>query len=284
MGAWIMLFVRPFLYNLEVMKRTLILLGCMASILCAMAQDRFYIEDFNIEPGETKVIPILLDNVTTFSAIQADIYLPEGLTIDMEDGEYIFDLTDRKARNHTASSALLSSGAIRLLIASQTSRTFSGNSGALVTFQLTASSTFAGKHQIVMNNIIASESDMTQHDLPDETCTVNPSGSVEPTVETLTLNTKMAKLEPNNTLQLAVVTENAGAITWTSEDATVATVDANGLVTAKKPGMVAINATAANGASTWCAIWCFILGDVNEDGRRNITDVTDLIDILLTDN
>ena len=44
------------------------------------AQDRFYIENFNIEPGETKIVEIQLDNVTTFSAIQADIFLPEGLT------------------------------------------------------------------------------------------------------------------------------------------------------------------------------------------------------------
>ena len=137
----------------------------MVVALSAMAQDRFYIEDFTITPGETMEVAILLDNVTVFSAIQADIYLPEGLSIDKEDGEYIFDLTSRKARNHTASSALLSSGAIRLLIASQTSRTFSGNSGALVTFQLTASSDFQGPKTIVMNNIIASEADMTQHDL-----------------------------------------------------------------------------------------------------------------------
>lgn len=248
-----------------------------------MAQDRFYIENFNIEPGETKTVEILLDNVTVFSAIQADIFLPEGLTIDKEDGDYIFDLTDRKARNHTVSSALVSNGAIRLLISSQTSRTFSGNSGPLVTFQLTAASDFSGPRTIVMNNIIASEADMTQHNLPDVNCIVNGNGSVEPSSQTLTLTTKMAKLQPNSSLQLVVTTENAGALTWSSEDESIATVDDNGLVTTKKTGMVAINVTAANGASTWCAIWCYVLGDVNEDGKQNITDVTDLIDLLLNE-
>ncbi len=266
------------------MKKLLLFIACIVVAVGAIAQDRFYIENFNIEPGETKTIEIQLDNVTTFSAIQADIFLPEGLTIDQEDGDYIFDLTDRKARNHTVSAALVSNGAIRILIASQTSKTFSGNSGALVTFQLTASNTFTGEHQIVMNNIIASEADMTQHNLPDETCTVNPSGSVEPTAQSLTLNTKMAKLQPNNSLQLEVITENAGTITWSSEDESIATVDTNGLVTAVRPGMVAINAMSENGVSTWCAIFVYLPGDVNEDGNRSISDVTTLIDMLLNSN
>lgn len=264
------------------MNKILSTAACLVLALCAIAQDRFYIEDFTITPGETKTVEILLDNTTVLSAIQADIYLPEGLSIDKEDGEYIFDLTTRKARNHTASSSLLSSGAIRLLIASQTSRTFSGNSGALVTFQLTAASDFKGPKIIVMNNIIASEADMTQHDLPNETCMVSTPGGGDVTpVETLTLNHKMAKLQPTATLQLTVTSPDAGTITWSSEDTSVATVDANGLVTAVKPGMVAINATTASGATTWCAIFVYLRGDCKEDDNVNISDVTALIDYLL---
>ena len=247
-----------------------------------MAQDRFYIEDFTINPGETMEVEILLDNVTTFSAIQADIFLPEGLSIEKEDGEYIFDLTSRKARNHTASSALLSNGAIRLLIASQTSRTFSGNSGALVTFQLTASSDFKGPKNIIMNNVIASEADMTQHDLPNDICVVSTPGGGEITpVGALELNCKMAKLSPDATLELAVITPDVGTITWSSEDDSVATVDQNGIVTAIKSGMVAINATTDSGVTTWCAIFVDLKGDMDQDGKVSIADVTDIIDYLL---
>ena len=248
------------------------------------AEDRFYINDFSINASETKEIEMILDNPTAFTALQADIFLPEGLSIEEEDGEYIFDLTDRKARNHTISSTSLSSGAIRILIASQTLKEFNGNSGALVTFQLTASSDFQGPKTIVMNNIIASEADMTQHNLPDETCIVStPGGEQPPTpVQSLELNCKMAKLAPNATLQLAVTTPDAGAITWASEDESVATVDQNGHVTAIKPGMVAINAMAANGATTWCALFVNMRGDTNLDGHVSIVDVTSLIDYLLS--
>lgn len=267
------------------MRTVSILILTLAAALCASAQDRFYIEDFSIDPGETKTIEIILDNVTTFSAIQADIFLPQGLTIDKEDGDYIFDLSDRKARNHTVSSALVSNGAIRILISSQTSRTFSGNSGCLVSFQLTASSDFEGPKTIVMNNIIASEADMTQHNLPNESCTVTTSsgGDVTP-VQSLELNCKMARLKPQDTLQLAVTTDNVSNVTWSSEDESVATVDDNGLVTAKKSGMVAINATNNNGASTWCAIFVDLRGDTNLDEKVSISDVTTLISYLLSGN
>ncbi|MBR5169951.1 MAG: SUMF1/EgtB/PvdO family nonheme iron enzyme [Muribaculaceae bacterium] len=45
--------------------------------------------------------------------------------------------------------------------------------------------------------------------------------------------------------------------------------------------MVAITATAANGTSAWCAIWCYRRGDVNENGETDISDVTLLINYLL---
>ena len=43
--------------------------------------DKFYIPDFSMLPGETKEVAVILDNETTFSAFQTDIYLPEGLSI-----------------------------------------------------------------------------------------------------------------------------------------------------------------------------------------------------------
>ena len=262
------------------MKKIFSSIICLVATLTAVAQDNLYIEDFTIQPGETKQISIILDNETVFSAIQADITLPSGLTIEQEDGDYLFDLTDRKARNHTVSSTTLSSGAIRVLVASPTSKTFSGTSGELITFNIIADASLDADCTIGMSNVIASEANGTQHNLPSTTCNVTvDNGSQPPVTDAITLDHTMAKLKPGATLQITAT--GADNITWTSSDSSVATVDANGMVTAVKSGLVAITATAANGAKAWCAIFVYNPGDVNEDEEIDVRDITALIDIIM---
>lgn len=83
-----------------IFKSIIVSVMAFGASLCANAENKFYIDDFSIEAGETKEIAINLDNDVLFSCFQADIYLPEGLTVYQEDGEYIFDLSDRKHRTH----------------------------------------------------------------------------------------------------------------------------------------------------------------------------------------
>ena len=243
-----------------------------------VTEDRFYIPDFSISAGETKQVSLVLENVTTFSALQADITLPAGLSIEQEDGEYLFDLTDRKARNHTVSSTTLSTGAIRILIASQTSKTFTGNSGALVTFNITADASFTSNGIIQVKNVIGSEANTTQHNLPDATCHVTVGGS---SVSAITLNKRMVKLKPGESMQLSVVTSGVGNVVWSTEDSGVAVVDASGWITARKAGMVAITATAANGGSAWCAVFVDQKGDINDDTEISVADVTALVNMVM---
>ena len=153
-------------YNLPVSS-------CMVTEEGATFADKLYINDFSINHGETKQVEIMLDNETVFTALQADIFLPSTLSIEKEDGEYIFDLTDRKGRNHTISSTRLSNGAIRFMITSQTLKEFSGNSGAIVTFNIIADAAFSGQHIIEIRNVIAGEVDQTEHILPNTSCIVS---------------------------------------------------------------------------------------------------------------
>lgn len=53
---------------------------------------------------------------------------------------------------------------------------------------------------------------------------------------------------------LAFDTDTDTALTWTSSNADVASVDDSGLVTAKAPGVTTVTATAANGASVSCVV------------------------------
>lgn len=154
------------------MKRYLLFAVFGVVAMCASAQDRFYIEDFSITPGETCTVSILLDNATAYTAFQTDIYMPEGLTIEQEDGDYIFELTTRKARDHNIASQPQPNGSIRVMSYSPGVKAYSGNSGALVTFIVTAAADFAGPSTIQLKNTLFTTTAGMEIAFGDEQCVV----------------------------------------------------------------------------------------------------------------
>ena len=72
---------------------------------------------------------------------------------------------------------------------------------------------------------------------------------------TLTLSDTTASLFTGEQQQLvAFDTDTDTALTWTSSNADVASVDDSGLVTANAPGVTTVTATTANGASASCVV------------------------------
>lgn len=159
-------------------KKVLLILLCIASVFAATGRDRLYIENFNIQAGKTVQVPVILLNDTVYSGLQTDLYLPAGLSLDMEDNEYIIDLTSRTGNNHTVASNKLSNGAIRIYVSSANGQEFSGNSGTIMTLCITAASNFSGRAIIELKNSLCAEAIGTRHELNDETCTVNPGAGV----------------------------------------------------------------------------------------------------------
>lgn len=159
------------------MKQFFAFLFVVIAAMQVAATDRFYFEDFSIDPGETKWVNILLENETEYSAFQIDLSLPEGLTIVQEDGDYLIDLTDRKARDHTISSKLHADGSIRIMSYSMNVRSFSGNSGALVTMSITADESFSAPAIVVLRNILFSTPMGEEIAFADEACVVNYSSN-----------------------------------------------------------------------------------------------------------
>lgn len=135
------------------MKKTFLFLISVMAALNAAATDRFYIEDFIISPGETKQVSIMLDNEEQYSAFQVDLLLPEGLTVEMDNGEYTFNLTSRKDNDHTILSMMHEDGSFRIIAYSLNVKSFKGNSGALVTFNLSADDNFKGPAPILLKNM-----------------------------------------------------------------------------------------------------------------------------------
>lgn len=159
------------------MKRILFALSIAVVAVSMSARDRLYINDFSIAPGESKTISVLLDNDTTYCALQTDIILPAGLTIDLDDDEYIVDLTSRKSPDHVVSTNRLADGSIRVFVTSQNSRPFNGNSGAILTIDVTAAQSFVNG-SITLHNSVLVEENGTRHRLADEIANVNGGTSV----------------------------------------------------------------------------------------------------------
>ena len=154
------------------MKKTIILIAAMMVVLGASATDRFYVEDFTITPGETVNVSIILDNEVEYTAFQSDLYLPEGLTATN------FALTDRKNANHTLTATVLPNGGIRLLSYSLKLKPYSGNSGALVTFDVTANEEFEDPGMIALRNTLFTTEAGLEVPFDNETCTVSLPASV----------------------------------------------------------------------------------------------------------
>lgn len=116
---------------------------------------RLYLEDFSIDAGETKDISLYLDNVRDITGIQADIVLPEGLTIAVDDeGYYCVTLnSSRKTRNHTIDGNYQADGAFRIISYTSDSKAFKLNTGEIATITITASSEFKGTHTIEVRHV-----------------------------------------------------------------------------------------------------------------------------------
>lgn len=100
----------------------------------------------------------------------------------------------------------------------------------------------------------------------------------------LELSEKVFKLQLTQSRQVNVTTEGMETVTWSSSDAVVASVDANGVVTAHTNGIAIITATAANGASMWCGVVCYLRGDIDESNHVDSQDVNTVINIVLGKN
>lgn len=144
------------------------MLMVVAATLSVAATDLFHIEDFMMQPGQTVEVEILLDNETSFTAFQTDLSLPEGLSVDMQS----VALTGRKAEDHVLATNVLSNGDIRIMSYSMMIQPYSGNSGALVTFNVTASESLSGPVVIRLKNNRFTNLQGREVQLDDTSCTV----------------------------------------------------------------------------------------------------------------
>jgi hypothetical protein len=136
--------------------------------------DKVWIQDFVISQGETKTVELLLDNEVVYNSLQCDFELPDGLSIVKNaNNRPIFTATSRTATHMIQGSQPSGTGPNHYRIGMITmSNPISGNSGAIATFQVTATDDFHGHHVIVLSNIRVGDVNDVSYKLDDNVCNV----------------------------------------------------------------------------------------------------------------
>ena len=141
----------------------------VAATFSVAATDLLFMKDFNIQPGGTALVEILLDNEEQYTAFQTDLYLPEGLTLDLQS----VALTDRKSSDHTVVTSVLVNGAVRVMSYSLQLQPYSGTSGALLTFRVAASEDMSLPATFVLKNTRLTKVSGEKITLANGSCTVS---------------------------------------------------------------------------------------------------------------
>ena len=191
-----------------------------------------------------------------------------------EDGDYIFELTGRKGSDHSISTERQDNGAIRLLCYSLKLKEFSGTSGALVKFSVKASDDFRGDFQINIKDITFSQKDLTEYNF-----TSSVTNIVGKTLaKSITIDKPAVSLKATETAALVATvlpeTTTDKAVTWKSDNEAVASVDANGVVTAIAVGEANITATTTDGTNLSASCKVTVIPTLAETITLNQTAVS----------
>ena len=157
-------------------KKIILILAALISI-SVVARDRLYVENFQIQAGETYLLPLMLENDTVYSTFQTDLYLPAGLEVALDEGEYIVDLTGRATNNHVVSTYQQPDGAIRIFVTSQSVRPFNGDSGAIAFVEIQALPSFSGTKEVSLRGTVFVEENGHKHYFEDCTAFASDGSS-----------------------------------------------------------------------------------------------------------
>src|SRR5574344_836960 len=112
-------------------------------------------------------VDMQLTNDAVIYGLQADVTLPEGMTIETKSGSasYKFSYSDRLPESFAISSSNLSANKVRLTISSAAFDPMSGNAGKLFSFNVKANKSLAENTSIIFDNVIVSDKSAVAYDL-----------------------------------------------------------------------------------------------------------------------
>lgn len=154
-----------------------------------IGSNAFYIPSTTLSAGAQQTLNINLKNENEITAFQFDLTLPSGIAVNTmlnDDDEQVpnVQLTDRKKSKHQLSCIQQEDGSYRIVVISMSNQTFRDNDGAIVSVNVTASSTMSsGSYYAKLSNIhivpMADGAQGERIDQPDYTTNINVTNASE---------------------------------------------------------------------------------------------------------
>lgn len=213
--------------------------------------------ELTFKSGTTQTLHLSLDNAIKLIGFQCDLYLPEGLSLSgSAENNYGAAINSKNASNqstHTIKIEKIENGHYRFITYQTTAKGQFSQNDDLVTINIDVANDFE-EGEIWFKNIVGSISrglgDSTYEGIDGyDKCFFAKIPEVP--VTSIALDKTEVTLRAAQTTSFTVTFNPVNAtnkkVTWTSSDPDVATVSANGVVTAVKVGVATITATTANG-------------------------------------
>ncbi len=223
-----------------------------------------------IIPGESATLQLSLDDARIYNGFQTDIALPVGITPVLADGKLDITLPESCNRSHIITTAAISAvNTYRVVVYSLKNEAFADGEN-LLNFGLVADEDFDGGEITISNTILTLTDDS---DRRFETMTIAVTPYIP--IQAIAVTPPDATIKVGETLQLTATIIPAYAtdkrVTWTSSDEDVATVDANGNVSAYGIGYATITATTTGGNLSACSLIRVVPAPLPDDFRVNPT-------------
>ena len=180
-----------------------------------------------------------LENYTEITALQMDIRWIEGMTTAQKDLQ-----VSSRCSDHSFSVASMGNGVYRIILFSMSNTPFRGNTGDL--FSLTFHGEDFTNTTLSAENIILSSSNGKNYTSPGASITVVAVTAVKVSEINLSESSLELKATESRTIIADVLPSNAEikSVSWSTSNPAIATVSAEGVVTAVSVGDAVITATA----------------------------------------
>ena len=157
---------------MKAMRKRIMWFAILLLAICnkIAAEDKVYVSDFSISPGETRLVSVMLDNEDAYVGFQFDVYLPDGFTItSCSKSDRIPDGTTVLGNQRTDDTGSF----YRVIGASLTGNAITGTSGAIATLTITADASVAlNDYTGYLRNIKVSKANGTGLTKDQETFTI----------------------------------------------------------------------------------------------------------------